>query len=523
MSSMLCLVLELWSTFVVLLLCIVIPLLVDDTAAQVAIPSTWRKPTVDISRQQSIDIAAAALDKAYDEIVPDDKNPDFNMILAEFDIATNQTRYRDKVANYFLTALAYVAYKDPTFLNLAKDAWDSNNNYVLSSTGVPPAFQSTSDSQVEDALDNHRKCPNAVDLSGGLMYHPRVDMVTSTNALSGLLAQITQNDTYLNAAQQSARLFLSQLYDDDSLFWWQVTLNMSDPCATPIIKRKESWNTGYTLEALAILSSIRQNETINERLTASLSASSHYDPWYDSTDRGILDQTAAIDIVRGFATVLARKESYSSDVSSYVGAYLAVQYNAVLDEATTEGTNIYGNSWIGPPNSTYSVDSQLAAARVLIAGIGLASQPTSLSPPSPSPPSPAETSSPEVKTSHVGAIVGGVLGGLFLIALVVVGTLFIIRRRQHTMSQSTEAIQVFSGSVGSLSAAKPQQSEKRQGRGHIVNPIYPHTHPRSEASTDLSSGSSRSESSTVDLVPMLNQGLQGERWDREEPPPGYSN
>jgi hypothetical protein len=52
----------------------------------------------------------------------------------------------------------------------------------------------------------------------------------------------------------------------------------------------------------------------------------------------------------------------------------ARQYNAVLDKATTEGTNIYGNSWTGPPNSTYAVNSQLAAARVLIAGIGLASQ-----------------------------------------------------------------------------------------------------------------------------------------------------
>ncbi|KAK7051208.1 hypothetical protein VNI00_004708 [Paramarasmius palmivorus] len=558
MSPILHSIFQLRSNILVLLLCAVIFLLVDETTAQLEIPSTWRNPTVDISKQLSIDIAAAALDRADDEIVPDDYSLYYTMILAEFDIATNRTpRYKDKVVNYFnfnrnrkvsystvhygaldpvfgyVAALAHIAYNESMFLNIATQTWDSNNNNILSSTGVPPAFEN--DTKLRDALDTRRQCPDSADLTGGLMTSAKVEMTTSENLLSVLLAEITRNETYLNAAQQYANLLLSHLYTDDSLFWWRIAVNMTDPCQTVINKRKESWNTGFALEALAILSSIRHNETISERhvaVTASLFNSSRYEPWHESTDKGVLKQTEAINIVRGFATVRARKESHSADIAGYVGGYLAVQYNAVLDKATTEGTNVYGNSWIGPPNSTYSVDSQLAAARVLIAGIGLASQleiPSS----STSPPltSPSEPSSPEAKSSNVGAIVGGVLGGLFFIALIVVGSLFIIRRRsQHMVSQSTEVMQAFPGSVASTPpAGKPRQSEKRrqlEGRRHIVSPS---THPRSEepqASTDLPSGSSRSsrsEPSTVELVQMLNQRLQGERWDREEPPPGYSN
>ncbi|KAK7051209.1 hypothetical protein VNI00_004709 [Paramarasmius palmivorus] len=263
MPPILYLVFQLRSHVLVPLLCIVTSLLVDDTTAQLEIPSTWRKPAFDISKQLSIDIAAAALDRAYDEVVPDVNNLDYTMILAEFDIATNQTRYKDKVLNYFnfnqnrkldpifgyAAALAHIAYSDSMLLNIATEAWDSNSNNVLPSTGVPPAFENNP--ELRDALDKHRQCSNCEE-----------------HRLSGLLYEVTRNETYLNAAQQYVNLLLSHLYTDDSLFWWRIEVNMTDPCQTVINKRKESWNTGYALEALAILSSIRHNETINERRVA---------------------------------------------------------------------------------------------------------------------------------------------------------------------------------------------------------------------------------------------------------------
>ncbi|KAK7025971.1 hypothetical protein VNI00_015800 [Paramarasmius palmivorus] len=542
------------------LLCTVTLLLVESATAQiVAIPSSWRKPTVNITRQQAVDIAAAALDKAYAEIVPGETlNCDYNMLLAEFDIATNQTRYKVKVADYFkhsanykprtaresvssivalwwltqrsldptygyAAALAYVAYNNRAFLDIATAAWDSNNQYVLPRTGIPAAFQNKDESEiVQDAWDDHRKCLNSNDLSGGIMHYPKVDVVTSENArflrfdvlqldlvtlanlsrrLSGMLSQITGNLKYLNATRQSARLLLSQLYTDDSLFWWQITLNMSEPCNTPIIKRKEPWNAGTAIEGLAILSSISPNETINDKLIATLYASSNYGPWHES--QGILvKQSGAADIVRGFATVHAHKDSYNTNTSSYVESYLAVQvainhdllsphahyisrqYNAVLDKATVNGTNIYGNSWIGPPNSTYSADSQLTAARVLIAGISLASQIELTS-------APSEMSSPDTNVSHVGAIVGGTIGGLVFITLILAGSHFIIRHcRQHTVSPSTEVMRAYHPSITSIeetpyylnpsevtvsdtwtpSMGYVWQSEKLPRKMHIANP-----------------------------------------------------
>ncbi|KAK7041871.1 hypothetical protein VNI00_008828 [Paramarasmius palmivorus] len=434
--------------------------------------------------EERIEVAARALDKAYTETIP----------------AVNQTRYKDKVSRYFTTeefsnldpiygyaaALAHVAYKDHMFLYIATEAWESNNNRVLQSSGIPPeVFQNTSDPKVQlviDTLESHRKCPDSMDLSGGLIHSSTVgDMVTSENArffrLSGVLAEITGDIKYLNAAQQSEKLFLSRLYTDDSLFWWSVMVDTKNPCGTLIDERKEPWNTGYATESLAILSSISLNETTVERLTSSILASSNYPQWHDHSGQGVLtlndsailllfftnmfsdvvEQDSGADLVRALATILSRKEYFNAGLSTYVEAYLAVQYNALLDLATVNGTNVYGNSWIGPPNMTYSAADQLSASRVLIAGININPQLDFQSPPEAPP---AESSGRE--TNHIGGIIGGVLGGLSLIALVIIGSLFIIRRR-HQDSTDTEVFPENS----LIPIPYVLQSEKRRRKRHM--------------------------------------------------------
>ncbi|KAK7041877.1 hypothetical protein VNI00_008838 [Paramarasmius palmivorus] len=446
---------------------------VNSAVTPIAIPPSWRKPTINLTMEERIDFAAEALDKAYTEPIPskqsdpmelnkhsfgipEDHDVDLHTLLIEFDIAVNQTRYKDKVSHYFANvpsskyksngvyaahldlqdawltlrsldpfygyaaALAHVAYKpeDRIFLDIATEIWDSNNNRVLSRSGLPfVVFQNTSNARVKligDTLVEHKKCQNSVDLSGGLIHDPTLgNMVTSENArffrLSGVLAEITGDTQYLNAAQQSAKLFLSRLYTNDSLFWWAVKVDTNNPCETLVEERKEPWNAG---------------------LTGSIVASSNHPEWHDPSGQGIMmlnnKQDSAAALVRGLATVLARKESFNSSLSTYVEAYLAVQYSALLDLATVTGTNMYGNSWIGPPNMTYSATDQFSAARVLIAGININSQLESQSPPEPS----------AAGTSATGGIVGGVVGGLSLIALVVLGSLFIIRRRHHNSTDT---------------------------------------------------------------------------------------
>ncbi|KAK7041879.1 hypothetical protein VNI00_008844 [Paramarasmius palmivorus] len=484
---------------------------VNSADAPIAIPSSWRKPTINLTMEDRIDFAIEALDKAYIEPIPEGCEVDLHTLLIEFDIAVNQTRYKDKVFHYFANvpsskvshnalpnmsikdphmfarhpmermldplygyaaALAHVAYKPESqiFLNIAMEIWKSNNNRVLSSSGFPRAvFQNTSNAKIKliiDTLDEHRNCTNAhefgnalvVDVSGGLIHNPTLgDMVTSENArffrLSGVLAEITGDNQYLNAAQQSAKLFLSRLYTNDSLFWWAVWVDTQNPCKTLIDERKEPWNMG---------------------LTSSIVASSDYPEWHEPSGQGVLmlkdKQWSGADFARGLATILARKKLFNPALSTYVEAYLAVQYNALLDLATFTGTNIYGNSWIGPPNMTYSAVDQLAAARVLIAGININSQLDTQRPPEAEvppkiPPKIPPKSRPvgSSGTNHTGKIVGGVLGGLFLIALAVVGSLFIIRRLRRQRS----LISQVSPRNPLIPIPYVQQSEKRRGKQHM--------------------------------------------------------
>ncbi|KAK7041878.1 hypothetical protein VNI00_008841 [Paramarasmius palmivorus] len=289
--------------------------IVSSAVAPIAIPSPWRKPTISLTMEERIDTATKALDKAV-TIAEDDK-ADLYILLIEFDIAVNQTRYKDKVSHYF--------------------------------ANVSPS-----------------------------------------------------------------------------------------------------------------------------KLTCSIVASSNYPDWHDRSGQGVLvlkeKQFAGGDLVRGLATILARKESFDSRLSTYVEAYLAVQYNALLDLATVNGTNVYGNSWIGPPNMTYSADVQFAAARVLIASININPQLDSQSPPEGPP---AGSSGRE--TNHIGGIIGGVLGGLSLIALVIVGSLFIIRRR-HQDSTDTRVFPENS----LIPIPYVLQSEKRRRKRHMEG-ILPQAEPPTEA------------------------------------------
>ncbi|ESK86124.1 hypothetical protein Moror_9314 [Moniliophthora roreri MCA 2997] len=122
--------------------------------------------------------------------------------LEEFDLFTNQTRYKDQLGAYFRSgptrpkelaklsisvfsqvkvpigndvfysslnsytaARAYVAYKDAKYLDFAVKSWGVGRNYTFVDTSAPPAIQTP---RVEKAFDAQSKCDNAISMIGGL-------------------------------------------------------------------------------------------------------------------------------------------------------------------------------------------------------------------------------------------------------------------------------------------------------------------------------------------------------------------
>ncbi|KAJ7776958.1 hypothetical protein DFH07DRAFT_698158, partial [Mycena maculata] len=51
------------------------------------------------------------------------------------------------------------------------------------------------------------------------------------------------------------------------------------------------------------------------------------------------------EMVQGLAAVLTRNSTTTPQMREYVEGYLAVQFNAVIDLATSNGSNIYAGSW----------------------------------------------------------------------------------------------------------------------------------------------------------------------------------
>jgi hypothetical protein len=118
------------------------------------------------------------------------------------------------------------------------------------------------------------------------------------------------------------------------------------------------------------------------------------------------------------------------DKRRYARTYSFVQFNAVTGLATSGGTNIYGQSWTGPPNASFLGSNQVFALAALISAIGLEDEfPPSPTPSSPLSPSTSSNPPPNRKSTHTAAIAGGSVGGIVLLAFVL-ATLWLLRRQR---------------------------------------------------------------------------------------------
>ncbi|KAJ6520988.1 hypothetical protein DFH09DRAFT_1287310 [Mycena vulgaris] len=561
-----------FSPFVILLLA----LPAFPVAGQVA-HTSWRKPNVTTSITDRVTLAEAALEKAIGMLnsttgLFDGVGPGGAAFLygemAEFDLFTNQTKYGTTLQQYFplagagrtnfsdsaaygrAAAKAYAAYKNPTFRDYAVQSWYFGRSYTISQSDVTAGTITTKDFPIQ-------KVCQGVTMAGGTFWitdraNPgMVGLGTgSFLVLSALLAEATSDPMYLQAAWESVDFIHAHLYNVQNVVQDGISASANDACSSETLQ--EPYNSGLMIEGLAILSSIANNATVQTLLSDILTATIPNTAW--QKDNGIVGD---MNMVQGLAAVYTRNATTPA-LRAYVEAYLSVQFNAVIDLATSDGTNIYAGNWNGPPSATFLAGNQTSALSALLTAITLRNETASPTPPGPLPAPPTPTPSPRRK---LGPILGGILGA---VALLVAGIVmwFILRRR----SRATHPLQIPPSQTANrdLDPFPPNTSEvdafRTESRSQRFNNSLPGVryrensgkHPDYPLSQSLSStewamhsagmnggGSGASDAEmperealnpsqphpsalpTEELVRLLNDRLQNREWDEEEAPPEY--
>ncbi|KAG7443182.1 uncharacterized protein BT62DRAFT_1009785 [Guyanagaster necrorhizus] len=569
-------------------------------AAQDFTPSSsWRSPNVTTSQDNRISIVSAALEKTLGYLQSDGSFNDsaygtpgaFYAEMAEFDRITNQTTYKDVLKKYFplieadrsnfldefaygyAAARAYEIYQDETFLNYAVTSWTSARAYTLSDADVSSGNTSVKSFSVQSTCQG-------ITMAGGTFWETDSDNPSivglatgSFLVVSALLAEATGNETYLNAAIESATFIHSHLYNVENVVQDSISARKNDSCS--VGSGTHPYNSGLFIEGLAILTSISGNASTQTLLQETVAAAVTNDAWQGND--GVIangdSKSGDLLMMRGLGAVYWRNTTYS-DMRNYVKEYIGVQYNAVLELATSNGTNVYGAEWVGPPSSDFQSDNQTIALSVLINGILLKDQeaPSSTSSSGSSSGSDSSSGSGSRSSSPTGPIAGGVIGGISILAIIGLVLFLRRRRRREKMRRSVVLDDDFSPSPVSLPAPTPfimapltssysnsdrqqhsptssQRSEKmsagglsREGQSSSIGEKAALLHAQSTAILQESAtrpsepqppvpepvaGPSNEQPQRVDLpteelVRLLNERLQaGGEWDEDELPPEY--
>ncbi|KAJ7275842.1 hypothetical protein C8J57DRAFT_1590036 [Mycena rebaudengoi] len=515
----------------------------------------WRNPNITISPDERIGIASAGLEEALSHLdtargeAYDVAGRLFSQ-LAEFDLLTGQKKYQDTVAtnlrlakgNNFSDELTYgrasvkafSAYKNQTFLDFAVASWWSGRNYTLSqadvSSGKTPV-KSFPLSQVCKGLT----------MAGGTFHttdsdDPGIVGLATGNflVLSALLAEATSDPMYLQAASESADFIHAQLDNIANVVQDGVSARQNDSCSPNNIAKP--YNSGLTIEGLSILASITGQASTLQLLSDTITATIPNHDWQG--DNGIIFGSS-LELVNGLSAAYARNVT-KAELREDIKAYLGVQFNAVLDLSTTPGTNRYSGSWTGPPLATFSALNQTMALGPILSAIQLHND-SSLAPSNPEgSPSPRENPPPSPSSKPpIGIIIGGAVGGVALLAGAF-AVMWIMRRRRRRVreieapplpspilssggriSPFTESRAFASSSNLStlplhekLSRIAPMRSQRTGNAGeHTEGATLPSSAGPATHSVDLP---------TAELVRLLNDRLQHQKWNEHEPPPNYS-
>ncbi|KAF7316078.1 Glycoside hydrolase family 76 protein [Mycena indigotica] len=513
--------------------------------AQLASPG-WRKPNITTAVADRIGTVNAAVQKTIDHIGTDGQFSDADYLipaifysqLAGFDVATSSNQHHDLLARYF--NLAQTASSNFANLNVSVSFFDS----ALADGQAPLASL-----YVTTAVSD----PSIAGLSTG---HFAI--------LSALLAASTSKPDYLSAAQLSITFMQSHWLNPQNIILDGISGRSNDSCS--LSTSPQPYDSGMAIEVLAILVDITKDSAYQRLLTSLVEAAILSPAWQGAN--GIISNQAHgsggdLFVVRGLSAAYSRNAT-SSSLKEYIKAYLAVQYNGVLDLARSSGSDTYGH-WIGPAATTFNSIDQTSALGVLVAAIGLHNetvQTTSSSgggPTSSAPPSSSNTTlasaAPHPK-SHTGAVVGGIVAAV-VVTLICVGLLFWIRRRRQNSRRELTGPALDIPSVRpsinppSTTTISPFTSPVSQSSSSALTAATPHARygqrekhhqPGPSTSRSLSDGSrtdfafiaeqaepvpasiTASALPTDELVRILHSRLQGQNaeiYDNDAPPPRY--
>ncbi|THV06329.1 hypothetical protein K435DRAFT_849126 [Dendrothele bispora CBS 962.96] len=410
--------------------------------------------------------------------------------------------------------------------------------------------------------------------------------MTLNARLSAHLAKATGNETYMAAATSSQRFIESILWNNKHIVLDGVHIDNEHSCQAdePI----DAYNSAMAIEGASIL--LQQGKLeIQQFLYDTVGAATDAAEWLNA--EGIIVSTSGAaevghpqkggdsHLIRGLVTVF--ENVANTQLRTYVKQFLGTQYNAVLDFATSGGSNVYGSSWVGPPSSEFSAENQSLALSILVNAITLTndtlpdtvSSPTSTSSTgsgtsSSSSSSSSSTTSPSNKA---GPIAGGVVGVLAFFALIALSMIYLypfLQRIQHPEGTNTQRKKRHGQDQSTNPSDTSQVSQKawRRGNQHQtlgIQGVFPSVeHPMggenrdnhipsiNQANAPVASSLITAESISIsfrngyqgrrigsqsqermrdvpteELVRVLNQRLQaGPHWDREsEGPPEYSN
>ncbi|KAJ7323026.1 hypothetical protein DFH08DRAFT_355322 [Mycena albidolilacea] len=169
---------------------------------------------------------------------------------------------------------------------------------------------------------------------------------------------------YRQAAIDSANFVKEHLLNSFSQVQDAISVDEGSGCSTD--SDPESYDASLVIEGLSILHSVTGDATILALLNDIVNATIPNPAWQQSN--GVL-KDGDLYLPRALTTLYTRK--VTPNFQDDIGHYIAVQFNAVTDLATANDTNIYGNSWAGPPNSTFDPFHQINALEALVSAISL--------------------------------------------------------------------------------------------------------------------------------------------------------
>ncbi|KAJ7055287.1 hypothetical protein C8F01DRAFT_1160030 [Mycena amicta] len=413
--------------------------------------SSWRKPTINMTQDDCIRIAQAALDKGVSMLDPSGQFSDESWMmaarlyyeLADLDMLTKQTTYRETLITQFkktdlmdlnftdfslktprswghAAARAYQAYGDAEFLDYATQSWWYGRKFTLSASDV-------SAGKIESkAFAMQEECTGA-SMVGGTFWNNGVNdtnIRAYTAGTSALLAEATSDPLYFNAAMDSFNFFKSHFLNPLN----QVQNNI-DAKSCDVDSAIGPYNAGYLIEGLAVMYTISKNVSVQNLLDDVVTAAIQNPSWqgYDGIVSRADDKTGDFNYALGLSVAYARNAT-SPALREDLGKYLAVQFNAVMDLATENNSNVYGRVWIGPPSSVFSGSNQTTAGAVLIGAISVSSTTASSTSVTPAP---SDTPSSASKGTSKKAIVGGVVGGVVILLLVIGGAILLWMRQRR--------------------------------------------------------------------------------------------